>query len=343
MTNSLLRALGITVPVLAAPMAGGATTTALTTAAAHSGGLGFVPAGYTDAQTLAERIAAVRAHGVPFGVNLFAPNPLPVERGAFRRYRALIQPEADRYGLDLGAGPVEDDDAFEEKIDRLTADPVALVSFTFGIPEPAVTARLRRAGTLVAQTVTSLDEARAAVEAGADVLVVQGAAAGGHSGTLTPKLPLTEAPIADLVALIAHGVDRPLIAAGGLATAGDVARVMAAGAQAAMVGTVLLRTDESGASPVHQAALADPQGRGTVLTRAFTGRPARALRNRFTDLFDDRAPYGYPALHHLTSPLRKAAAAAGDPGAVHLWAGTGHREARREPAEQTLTRLAAQL
>ncbi len=341
--STLLSALGITVPVLAAPMAGGATTTALVAAAARSGGLGFVPAGYADARTLAERIAAVRALRIPFGVNVFAPNPLPVDRAAFDRYAGLIRAEADRHGVDLPETPVEDDDAFAEKAALLAEDPVPLVSFTFGLPGPDVTARLRRAGTLVAQTVTSLDEARAAVEAAADVLVVQAAAAGGHSGTLTPRLPVADVPVADLVARIRHAVDRPVIAAGGLATSADVARVLAAGAQAAMVGTVLLRTDESGASAVHRAALADPEGRGTVLTHAFTGRPARALRNRFTDLFDGRAPYGYPALHHLTGPLRRAAAAQGDPGAVHLWAGTGHREARREPAEQTLRRLAAAL
>ncbi|MFC1413528.1 NAD(P)H-dependent flavin oxidoreductase [Streptacidiphilus sp. N1-12] len=342
--NSLLSTLGITAPVLAAPMAGGASTTALVAAAARSGGLGFVPAGYLDAQTLADRIAAVRAERIPFGVNVFAPNPLPVDRAAFDAYAALLQAEADRHGLDLTASaPVEDDDAFAQKIDQLTADPVPLVSFTFGIPARSVIAKLQRAGTLVAQTVTSLDEARAAAEDGADILVVQAAAAGGHSGTLTPRVPLSQVPVADLVAMIHHAVDRPIIAAGGLATAADVAQTVAAGAQAAMVGTVLLRTDESGASAVHRAALADPEARETVLTRAFTGRPARALRNRFIDLFDRQAPYGYPALHHLTGPLRRAAAAAGDAGAVHLWAGTGYREARQEPAEQTLTRLAAAL
>lgn len=342
--NSLLSVLGITLPVLAAPMAGGAGTTAMVAAAARSGGLGFVAAGYTTAQTLAERIAEVRAERIPFGVNVFAPNPLPVDRAAFERYAALIQTEADRYGLDLtGHAPVEDDDAFTDKIDLLTTDPVPVVSFTFGIPGPDVVARLRRAGTVVVQTVTNPDEARAGAEAGADVLAVQAAAAGGHSGTLTPRLPLVDTPVADLVARIRQAVDVPLIAAGGLASPDDVGLAIRAGAQAAMVGTVLLRTDESGASPIHQAALLDPAGRGTVLTHAFTGRPARALRNRFTDLYTDRAPYGYPALHHLTSRLRRSAAAAGDPGAVHLWAGTGHRQARQEPAERTLTRLAGRL
>ncbi|MFG2475698.1 nitronate monooxygenase [Streptomyces fagopyri] len=342
--NSLLDALGVTTPVLAAPMAGGATTTALVVAAARGGGLGFVPAGYVTARTLAERVAAARAERIPFGVNVFAPNPLPVDRAAFDRYAALLRATADQHHVDLsGHVPVEDDDAFAEKIGLLAEDPVPVVSFTFGIPERAVVARLRRAGSLVAQTVTGVEEARAGAEAGVDVLVVQAAAAGGHSGTLTPRLPPPDRAVTDLIAMVRRAVDLPLIAAGGLATPEDVAHVMAAGAQAAMVGTVLLRTGESGASPVHQAALADPTGRGTVLTRAFTGRPARALRNRFTDLYGDHAPYGYPALHHLTGPLRKRAAAAGDAGTLHLWAGTGHRRARREGAGQTLARLSAAL
>jgi nitronate monooxygenase len=107
-----------------------------------------------------------------------------------------------------------------------------------------------------------------------------------------------------------------------------------------MVGTALLRADESGTSAVHRHALTDPDRRGTVITRAFTGRPARGLRNRFIDDYEGLAPPGYPAVHHLTSPLRRAAAAAGDPEAVHLWAGTGYRSARAEPVANVLGRLA---
>lgn len=342
--SELPAALGLSVPLVAAPMAGGASTTALVAAAARSGGLGFVPAGYATAAVLADRIAAARTEGITFGVNLFAPNPLQVDPEAFRRYARLIQAEADVYGLDLAeAAPVEDDDAFAEKIDLLLANPVPIVSFTFGIPEPGVIATLRRAGTYVIQTVTNAAEARAAAEAGVDALAVQAKAAGAHSGTLSPREPLPDVPIDDLIRSVRSTVDLPLIAAGGIATPDDVAGVLGAGAAAAMLGTVLLLTDESGASATHKAALADPDSRGTVVTHAFTGRPARGLRNRFTDRYSDDAPYGYPALHYLTTGLRKKAAEAGDSGAVHLWAGTGYRHARSEPAEQTFARLATKL
>ena len=132
----------------------------------------------------------------------------------------------------------------------------------------------------------------------------------------------------------------PLIAAGGLATPDAVTGVLTAGASAAAVGTVLLRADESGASATHKAALVDPARTETTLTRAFTGRPARGLHNGFIDRFEAIAPLGYPAIHHLTGPLRKAAAAAGEADLVHLWAGTGYRHVRDAPTEEILRSLA---
>lgn len=341
---STLTALGLSVPVLAAPMAGGPSTPGLVVAAAEAGGLGLLAGGYKSADALAGQIAEVRAANVPFGVNVFAPNPVPIDDTAYRRYAELLQPEADRYGLDLSAvARTEDDDHWQDKIDLLLGDPVPLVSFTFGVPDPAVLRALRAAGTFVAQTVTSREEARRAAEAGVDALVVQCSAAGGHSGTLTPERVPPAVPIAELLREIGQVTGLPLIAAGGLATAEAVAGALHAGAAAVSVGTVLLRADESGASDPHKAALADPARDRTVVTRAFSGRPARALRNAFTDRYHDLAPLGYPAVHHLTSPLRRAAAAAGDAERLNLWAGAGHRHATAEPAARILSRLTADL
>jgi nitronate monooxygenase len=335
---------GVDLPVIAAPMAGGPGRTALVIAAARAGSLGFLAAGYKTPQALTEEIAAVTAAGVPFGVNLFAPNPVPVDPAAFRQYAELIAPEAARYGLTLdGAAPVEDDDRWHDKLDVLRAHPVPVLSFTFGLPGGDDLALLRSTGALLAATVTSPAEAEAARQAGLDALVVQAAAAGGHSGTFTPARALAEVPLPELIASVRSAVDLPVIAAGGVATADAVAAAIGAGAAAVAVGTALLRSDEAGTSAVHRAALADPARTRTVLTRAFTGRPARGLRNEFTDRYSQAAPSGYPALHYLTSGMRKATAAAGDPERVHLWAGTGFRQATAEPAGAILTRLAAQL
>ncbi|WP_395298279.1 nitronate monooxygenase [Kitasatospora hibisci] len=337
-----LTSLHTDLPVWAAPMAGGAGSPDLVEAAARAGGLGFLAGGYRTPADLAAQITRVRANGAVFGVNLFTPNPVPVAPDAYRTYARVLQREADRFHLILPAGNVtEDDDAWEEKVALLLRTPVPLVSFTFGLPHSDTVRALQNVGSLVAQTVTTPAEALAAAETGADLLIVQAAAAGGHSATLTPSRPLAPTPLPDLVSDVRHSVPLPVIAAGGIATPADTAAALRAGADAVMVGTVLLRTHESGASAPHKAALADPAYTDTTLTRAFTGRPARALRNRFTDTYEQAAPLGYPAVHHLTSPLRKAATAANDTELIHLWAGTGYRQARDEPAAKTLTRLAA--
>src|SRR6201999_2266004 len=204
---SPLADIGVRLPVLAAPMAGDPGTPALVVAAARAGSLGFLAGGYKTADALAANIATVRSTTATFGVNLFAPNPLPVDFVEFQRYARAIQVEADRYGIELTvAQPIEDDDHWRPKVDLLIADPVPIVSFTFGIPEPAVVAALRAAGTLVVQTVTSVDEARAAPGSGADVPAVQAAAAGGHSGTLTPRERPASVGLSDLVAAVRGAV-----------------------------------------------------------------------------------------------------------------------------------------
>ena len=330
-------------PVVAAPMSGGPTTPAMVCAATRAGGLGMLAAGYKTTEAVAAEIKQVRAEGVPFGINLFAPNPLPVDPDSYRTYAAIIQREADQFGLTLPPDPIEDDDRFDAKIELLLEDPVPIVSFTFGIPPGNVIAALQKADSLVMQTVTTPDQAAQACAAGVDLLAVQASTAGGHSGTLTPREPVASTPIADLIRNVLEVVDVPVVAAGGLATPGAVAEVIGAGATAAMVGTVLLRAAESGASATHQAALTDPRRTETVLTRAFTGRPARGLRNAFIDAHEAQAPLGYPAIHYLTTSLRKAAAAAGKPDFVHLWAGTGYRHATAEPTADILQRLASGL
>jgi NAD(P)H-dependent flavin oxidoreductase YrpB (nitropropane dioxygenase family) len=333
--SDLLASLGVTLPVLAAPMAGGPGTPALASAAAAAGSLGFVAGGYKTPEAFADELATV---SVPCAVNLFAPNPVPVSHEEFRRYADLLL----RDGLPVSTdGPIEDDDHWAAKLDMLLAHPVPLITFTFGIPSSSDLSRLRATGARCGQTVTTVDEARSAASAGVDCLVVQAVFAGGHSATLDPRRPLTSMSLPSLIAAISSAVRLPLIAAGGISSTEDVAAAVRAGADAVAVGTLLLRCDEAGTSATHRAALTGD--RPTVLTHAFTGRPARGLRNEFIDRYEAVAPYGYPALHHLTSPMRRAAAAAGDAERVHLWAGTGYRHATGEPAATILTRLAGQL
>jgi NAD(P)H-dependent flavin oxidoreductase YrpB (nitropropane dioxygenase family) len=172
--NSPLTGLGVTNPALAAPMAGGPSTPEFVVEAGRTGSLGFVAAGYKDVAAVAEQVAAVQASGVAFGVNLFAPNPVPITPNDYRAYAVLLQPEADPYGIDLDTiGLRENDDQWEEKIALLLAGPVPVVSFTFGIPSPQTISALRKAGTITIQTVSSAREARQTVEAGVDMLAAQ--------------------------------------------------------------------------------------------------------------------------------------------------------------------------
>ncbi len=330
----------LALPVIAAPMAGGASTPELVAAVNAAGGLGFLAAGYRTAAVMAEQIARARElTDRPVGVNLFVPGVVdPAAVAGLPRYRAELLPEAERLGVTLPVEIAADGEDWEAKIAALLADPVEVVSYTFGLPTRQEAAALRAAGTAQVATVTSPAEARAAAALGMDALCVQGPEAGGHRGThLVGAAPGTE-PLLALLAQVRAAVDLPLIAAGGLGTGPRIAAALGH-AQAVQLGTAYLLADEAGTSPAHRAALADPRFTETVITRAFTGRPARALRNAFTTRHADQAPHAYPEVHHLTAPLRTAATRTGDLDTVHLWAGTSHATTRPGAAAEITERL----
>ena len=315
--------------VTIAPMAGGATTPELVAAAERHGAFAQLAAGYLDADALRERIRRTRELGAThFGVNLFAPHPHRIQTERYAAYWQEIAGDVRRVAPDATMPPLrEDDDDWHAKVDVVLAERVPVASLTFGPADADALARLRAAGIAVLQTVTSPAEARAAAEADVDALVVQASAAGGHSGVWAADVMPADVPLPQLVAQVADATALPIVAAGGIASRADVRTALGAGAEAVAVGTLVLRASEAGTSQVHRAALADHALDRTALTRAFTGRWARALVTPFFEAHGD-APSGYPALHHLTRPMRAAAAAAGDPSLVHLWAGTGWRSAR---------------
>lgn len=190
--SSPLSDLGLSIPVIAAPMAGGPTTPAMVIAAHNAGGLGFLATGYKTPEAVETELRAMRDAGIPFGVNVFAPNAVPISPEHYAEYAQAMQREADRFGITLPDRPIDSDDHFGAKIDLLLADPAPLVSFTFGIPGPDVIRALQRAGSAVVQTVTSRSEAEAAAAAGVDALAVQASVAGGRwapSRRPTRRLP----------------------------------------------------------------------------------------------------------------------------------------------------------
>jgi nitronate monooxygenase len=324
------------IPIVQAPLAGGPSTPALAAAVCEAGGLGFLAAGYRTAGELAAQIAELRSRtDRPYGVNLFAPAGPPADPAVVERYRASLQGEAGPLGE-----PRHDDDAFEEKLAVVVAERPAVVSFTFGCPPARALAALREAGCSLWVTVTTPREAELAAAAGADALVAQGVEAGGHRGGFDDAAP-GEIGLLALLQLIRSRVDElPLVAAGGIATGAAVAAVLAAGASAAQVGTALLRSPEAGTSAPHRAVLARGDALAeTGLTRAFSGRLARGIVNRFQRSHAD-APSAYPEVHHLTAPLRAAARARGDAEAINLWAGQAHPLAREAPAGEIVRQLA---
>lgn len=332
----------LAVPIVLAPLGGGPSTPELAAAVSNAGGLGFVAAAYLNAPDVAERLHAAQALTAgPLGVNLFVPGSGPAEPAGYSDYVQRIRRWANAKGAPAGEPRWEDDD-WGAKVELLSSgEPaVQVVSFTFGCPPAGTLERLRATGAELWVTVTSPEEARIAEQAGADALVVQGAEAGGHRGSFADRPGLPLYGLLALLDLVAATTRLPLVASGGIATGRALAAVLAAGARAAQIGTAFMLAPEAGTSPVHREALKSE--RETVLTRAFSGRLARGIRNAFIDEHDAHAPIAYPELHHLTAPMRRAAREAGDESAVNLWAGEAHALARERPAADTVRALAAE-
>src|SRR5581483_3092655 len=228
-------------PVVLAPMAGGPSTVELVTAGVRAGALAFLAAGYKTPEVMLAEVEAVRAGtSGPFGVNLFVAGTPSADTGAVARYAESLRGDGEGVGASL-AEPAWDDDHFWDKAAALLSDPPALVSFSFGCPPDDMIAEFKRAGAVVAVTVTTPGEAATATAAGADALCVQGHEPGGDLGLLS------------LIGAVGGVSDLPQLAAGGIMGPQQVSAVLAAGAVAAQCGTAFLRSPESGAHPVHKA------------------------------------------------------------------------------------------
>ncbi len=328
----------LALPVIGAPMAG-VSTPALVAAVDRAGGLGMLAAGYGTAEQLFADVAQSRRLGASrVGVNVFVPGEDPAlsEVGA---HRDRLLPLARRRGINLPEH-IGLTDAYPEVVAGLLADPVALVSFTFGLPEAGVIEALHEVDTLVVATVTSPAEAAAAATAGADALVVQSYRAGGHRGTFDPDDPGGTEELPELLAAVASAVGPTvgLIAAGAIVDRDSAVAAFEAGAWVVQVGTLLLAADEAGTHPTYRRAVLDPTRSDTTVTRVFSGRAARGLRNTATESWPS-PPVAYPAVHDLTAGLRAAAATADDPEEMSLWAGTGIAAVRAAPAAELLAQL----
>ena len=345
-TTDLTRLLGCDVPLVQAPLGGGPGTPELTAAVGDAGGFGIVGGGYLDPDDLADALARTRSlTDRPFGVNLFLAPP-PVRTGSDAARAALARVAAD---LRLDA-PVPDQPRGlpdpDDQLEVVLGSDARLVTFAFGAPSRAVVARLHDAGRLVGGTAQSAAEARELAGLGVDVVVAQGAEAGGHRGGLPRAAGAGDVPgLTALVPAVVDAVDVPVVAAGGIADGRGVAAALVLGAQAAALGTAFLRTPEAGTGAAYRQALAGADETSTVTTSAFSGRAARGLPNAYVRTFDGESPVevpDFPVMNYLSRPLRTASAAAGTAEAQSLWAGQGVRLARELPAAELVALLVAE-
>jgi nitronate monooxygenase len=344
--NELLRRIGIEHPIIQAPMAGGPSTPALVAAVSSAGALGSFAGGYLPPEAIRSAIQEIRRLADrPFGVNLFVPEPArrsPTDDEVARAQEAL-RPFRDELGIPVPPR-IPPPPPFEAQLGVVLEERVPVFSFTFGTLPEADVKRLHERGILVMGTATTPREAAALERAGVDAVVAQGSEAGGHRGTFAGP---PEEGLIGTMALVPQVVDRvgvPVVAAGGIMDGRGLVAALALGASAVQMGTAFLASAESGAHPRHkEAVLTRSDEDRTALTRAFTGRLARGVRNRFMVEMEQRgAILPYPHQGLLTQDIRQASARDGRDEFLSLWAGQAAPLATGKGAREIVDDLVAQ-
>lgn len=342
MANQLLKKLGIENPIIQGPMGGGPSTPELVAAVSNAGGLGSLGAAYLSPEQIGETVRRIRAlTDRPFQVNLFVGgwrtdlsfDPAPM--------LALLAEIHATLGLPAPTLPQLGPDPYPAQLEAVLDARPPIFSFTFGIPDGDAMSRLKSRGILVIGTATTAAEARLVTEAGVDAIAAQGSEAGAHRGTFAAPFEESMVPTLTLTRQIRGAVSTPVIASGGLMDGSDIIAALDAGASAVALGTAFLPCPESGASDAHKRAVVNAGSDTTVVTRAFSGRPARGLRNDFIARLEgqESAILPYPLQNALTRTMRTAAGKQGAAAFLSLWAGTGVARARPMPAGELVRRL----
>lgn len=345
--NYLTQLLNIQFPIFQAPMAGGITTSELVAAVSNCGGLGFIGAGYMSSEQLRDQIREVkRLTSNPFGVNLFVPNEFNVSESDVNHSNKLLQPIRIQLGLaEMKSYNLPNQEssltAFTEQIKVLVEENIPVCSFTFGLPSPEIIELLKQKNVLLIGTATTVQEAIEIEKIGMDFVVVQGSEAGGHRGNF---LKGAEESLVGLMSLIPQVVDNvgiPVIAAGGIADGRGLLASLCLGAQAVQIGTAFLTCIESGAHPVYKEAIVQAQEDETVLTRAFSGKYARGINNKFIEEMREHEPYlpEFPVQNSLTQDIRKKAAAEKNTQYMSLWSGQSPRLAKVQTVQSLIQQI----
>jgi nitronate monooxygenase len=331
-------------PIIQAPLAGGGDTPALVAAVSNAGGLGFIGAAYLSPELIAQAGRDVKARTTrPFGINLFAPTA-PVSPSispdvAIRR----VAPYFSELGLPAPSLPAGTSITFSDQFAAALESGASVFSFTFGLLPPEVIQALKQKKIFIMGTATTVNEAIELEKAGVNAVVTQGSEAGGHRGTFRGDFSVAMIGTISLVPQIVDAVRVPVIASGGIMDGRGIAAALALGACAVQLGTAFLTCNESGVPDAYREAILNAMEDGTRITRAFSGRPARGIVNRFmteVEAGDGGASIlPFPLQNALTRPLRTAAAKSGRAEFLSLWAGQGVRLARRQSATELVARL----
>ncbi|WP_251009654.1 nitronate monooxygenase [Bacillus sp. ISL-39] len=347
--NRVTKLLNIEYPIIQAPMAGGVTTPELVASVSNAGGLGMVGAGYMEPGQLTSQIKEIKKlTDKPYGVNLFIPGDFRISKFDFDLAYNRLQPFRDELNIkeEVPVLPESKVDhvKFAQLLDVIIGEKVPVCSFTFGIPSEEVISKLKREGIILVGTATSLNEAVINENAGMDIVVGQGSEAGGHRGTFSEDGGDHLIGTMSLIPQLTEKVSIPVIAAGGIMNAKGVIASLCLGAKGVQMGTAFLTCRESGAHKVYKEAVLQATDTDTVLTRAFSGKWARGIKNQFIKDIEESQVHipDYPVQNILTTQIRKAAASGNDSRFMSLWSGQSPGLAKDQTVKELIRDIVSQ-
>lgn len=329
LNTKLCEILGIAYPVIQAGMAGGPTTVELVASVSNAGGLGTLGAAYMRPEEIRTAIRKIKEQtSKPFAVNLFCTDWTDQYAGV-EESQKVLNAIRERLGLKPLNQKVITNNFFEEQFEILMEEKVSVISSAFGIFPQDKMIQAKERGIKVTTMVTTVREAQLAESEGTDIIIAQGSDAGGHRSTFEIEKNSLGAAVGtfSLVPQVVDAVSVPVVAAGGIMDSRGLIAALALGAQGVQMGTAFLTTMESGAHSVYKQSLINSTEESTVITKAFSGRPARGIKNAFIKAYEDMnlSPADFPTQNTLTNDIRKQAALQDNPEYMSLWAGQGTR------------------
>lgn len=326
--NEALRRLGLRYPIIQGPFGGGLSTARLVALVSNRGGLGSYGALNLAPEEIGPTVKEIQAlTAQPFAVNLWVADHdaggLNLSQSEFDRVYKIFAPYFRELGVDKPELPEHFHYRFEDQVAALLEARPPVFSFVFGVPSASILAECKRRGIVTLGTVTSIAEARLLDEAGVDLIVATGLEAGGHRPSFLARAEESLMGSFVLTQLVSARVRAPVVCAGGIVDGRGIRAALTLGAQAVQIGTAFLACEESGATDEHRAVLFSDQAQRTLLTRTFSGRLARGVRNRWTDEMTSRLSElpPYPIQSWFASQLKSAAVKAKRTDLVSLWAG----------------------